>query len=122
MTGPTRGSFRPHRRSEAMLLLGHPPPPPVAELAGAQGPGGSSNRQSWLQSLKHQMYNSDACTQGNSDSERLTQLRRTLEDFLTGSIGVQPWVVGRVRYYKQKEGQRSRVSKIQEDSRHSDQP
>ena len=26
-----------------------------------------------------------------------------LEDFLTGSIGVQPWMVGRVRYYKQKE-------------------
>ena len=45
-----------------------------------------------------------------------------LEDFLTGSIGVQPWMVGRVRYYKQKEEQRSRVSKVQEDSRPSDQP
>lgn len=59
---------------------------------------------------------------GTQKSERLTQLRRTLEDFLTGSISVQPWMVGRVKYYKQKEGQRSRVSKIQEDSRHSDQP
>ena len=28
---------------------------------------------------------------GTQKSERLTQLRRTLEDFLTGSISVQPW-------------------------------
>lgn len=31
-------------------------------------------------------------------------------------------MTGKVRYYKEREGQRSRVRNIQEDLRHSDQP